>query len=107
MEGKAGTVAKKARTPHRPKRRMRRQVEPRGNARLDLAAIEIAMQRLGYGPADLARHVVGQGYDGTTGSTERSIRYVLSGQTERPTYTLADHIARALGVQLELVTLRE
>ncbi len=89
------------------RKRTRPAVNEPGNARLDIAAIADAMRRLGYGPVDLARKILEQGYDGTSSSTERSLRYVLSGQTQRPTYTLADHIARALGVQLELLTLRD
>lgn len=52
---------------------------------------------------DLAERAEANGYMGTA----RTFRYVLSGETTTPSYVVVDHIARALGIPLEELTIRD
>ena len=61
------------------------------------------MLRRQWNAPDLAARAEQNGYLGTA----RALRYILAGETTAPSYVVADHIARALEIPLEELTIRD
>lgn len=74
-----------------------------GSARLDLETVKERLAARGWSLANLARRLQDQGWDGTV----RTVQNVVEGRTAEPSLAICDHIARALGVRLDRITVRD